>query len=272
MTICTRPAAPGTSQPIGLLPPSSGRHAQVRRYPWARPVAVTVLGIGLAPAVAADTGTSAMAYLKDASRPVTTFVAALANARTSQPPAGKVTVWAAFEPTAGGLGQSLELSEHRSVALREISLGLFATDTYSMGLMVTVPKQNTAMLQTSGEGTLQLGVPRRVPPTVFAQWHFNPAGRLNPYLGAGVNLTRAMHRQLTIDDGQGNPLPLEVSGSLLSPALQAGMDVAVNAQWSVSVDVRKAWIDGDVTSADLGKVGSVQADATELSLRMGYRF
>lgn len=272
VTICTRPVAPGASQAIGPLPRSGGPQAKVRRNPWAGPVAVATLGAALAPAVSAETSPIDADYLQAAFKPIAAFVTTLANARSAQPYAGRLTVWAAFEPTTGGLSQSLELSEHRSVALREISLGLFTTETYAMGLLVTIPKQNTATLQTSGEGTLQLGVPRRVPPTLYAQWHFNPAGRLNPYLGGGVNLTSAMHRRLTIDDGLGNPLSLEVSGSLLSPALQAGMDVAVNANWSVSVDVRKAWIDGDVTSADLGKIGSVQADATELSLRMGYKF
>jgi outer membrane protein len=54
-------------------------------------------------------------------------------------------------------------------------------------------------------------------------------------------------------------------------AFQAGLDVALDANWSLGGDVRYAKIDSDVKINGV-KVGSVDVDPTVYSLNLGYRF
>lgn len=106
-----------------------------------------------------------------------------------------------------------------------------------------------------------------LPPTLSAQYHFNPNGRVRPYVGAGVNYT-LFSGERTWGALQGKKLAL---GSSFGPAAQIGFDVDVLPGWFINVDAR--WFDID-TDARLDGVdlGTVEIDPYAFGLTIGRRF
>lgn len=102
-------------------------------------------------------------------------------------------------------------------------------------------------------GRVDLGEVTLFPPILTGVYRFNPSGRFQPYVGAGVNFTHFFDeavpsglRAITYDDSFG-------------PALQVGIDVPINDRWFVNLDVKKVWIQTDVR-IDAGALGVVDAE------------
>ena len=74
------------------------------------------------------------------------------------------------------------------------------------------------------------------------QWHFNPDQLIDPYVGAGVNYTRFMDKNLKHAVGG----DIDVDRNSFGLALQAGVDVNLKDGWLINADVKKLWIDTDV--------------------------
>ncbi|AFJ03128.1 OmpW family protein [Methylophaga frappieri] len=85
-----------------------------------------------------------------------------------------------------------------------------------------------------------------LPPTLTFQYHFRPDAAIRPYVGAGINYT------YFFDSKVPNASPLAQSGDEVSLdsswglAVQAGMDVALGADWFVNLDVK--YLDIDTTA------------------------
>lgn len=114
---------------------------------------------------------------------------------------------------------------------------------------------------------VQAATVKELPPTVSLQWHFNPQGPFNPFVGVGLNFTRFF----SIDETgplAGTQLNLSDSWGL---GVHAGVDYALNERWLVSADVR--WINIETTArVDGAKVGTVKIDPVAYGLAVGYRF
>ena len=67
-----------------------------------------------------------------------------------------------------------------------------------------------------------LGGVNVLPPTLLLQYYFNAAGKVRPYVGAGVNYTLFYNNGLHAGD-----TPVSIKNSSFGPALQAGVDVQV---------------------------------------------
>lgn len=108
---------------------------------------------------------------------------------------------------------------------------------------------------------------KHLPPTVSLQWHFNPQGKLNPFVGLGLNYTRFF----SIDEQgplEGARLDLDDSWGL---AAHVGLEIALKDRWSMIVDAR--WADIDTTAKVNGvKVGTVNIDPLVYGVAFGYRF
>lgn len=108
---------------------------------------------------------------------------------------------------------------------------------------------------------------KHLPPKVSLNWHFNPGGKFNPFVGAGVNYTRFF----SIDEFgalEGTRVELDDSFGL---AAHVGFDVAINPRWAVTVDARWMDIDTDV-KVDGTKVGTVNIDPIAFGVSAAYRF
>ncbi len=105
-----------------------------------------------------------------------------------------------------------------------------------------------------------------LPPTLTLQWHFNDAGRIRPYVGAGVNYTLFYHNTLAVGD-EG----VSITNHSFGPALQAGVDVAFSQNWFVNFDVKKLWIKTDATLAG-SDIGTLKINPWIIGVGVGRRF
>lgn len=111
------------------------------------------------------------------------------------------------------------------------------------------------------------GSTKHLPPTVSLQWHFNPGGKFQPYLGAGLNYT-TFFSEKSAGPIANTDLKLDDSWGL---AAHAGFDVILNEKWLWGADVR--WIDIDTNvSVDGADVGTANIDPIVYGVYVGYRF
>jgi outer membrane protein len=111
-----------------------------------------------------------------------------------------------------------------------------------------------------------LGGVNVLPPTLLLQYHFNHAGRIRPYVGAGLNYTLFYNNGLNAG-GQ----PISITNHSWGPALQAGVDVQVTKSLFVNADIKKIWMH---TDASLGgqALGRLSIDPVVVGLGVGMRF
>ena len=119
---------------------------------------------------------------------------------------------------------------------------------------------------------------KHLPPTLGVQFHFNPGGKFDPYVGAGLNVTLFFSEKIT-SIGQAalsSALETTVTADDLSttnsvgPALQVGGDFAIGKDWVLGVDVRWAKINTDVTVAGI-KLGQLDIDPLVYGITIGRR-
>ncbi len=144
----------------------------------------------------------------------------------------------------------------------EIDFSYFFTPNFAAELILTVPQQHDVKVAGTFIGTF-----KHLPPTLTAQWHFLPGGAVDPYLGAGLNLTLLSDVKLAVPGVGG----LDLNTSSVGPALQAGVDIKLAPQWSLNLDVKYVQIRSDV-KLNGAKISAVQVDPLLLGLGVGYRF
>lgn len=110
----------------------------------------------------------------------------------------------------------------------------------------------------------QAGSTKHLPPILSLQYHFRPEATLRPFVGIGINYTRFLDEKL--DNGAKLSL-----GSSWGPAVQAGLDIALDDHWTVGGDIRYARIDTRV-EINGDHVGKVEINPTVYSINVGYRF
>ncbi|MBO9883483.1 OmpW family outer membrane protein [Xanthomonas sp. D-109] len=102
----------------------------------------------------------------------------------------------------------------------------------------------------SVKGVGKVGSTKHLPPVVSLQYHFNSAGKVSPFVGAGINYT-TFFSEKTTGALAGSKLKLDDSWGL---AAHAGVDFALTERSALRVDMR--WIDIDskvkVNGSDLG--------------------
>jgi outer membrane protein len=97
-------------------------------------------------------------------------------------------------------------------------------------------------------GTTTIGDTELFPPTLSLQWHFNPDGRVDPYLGAGINYTTFSRNHLDYTAAglpQGSSFEPDHS---LGAAGQLGVNWYLNERWFLNAEVRWIDLDSDVTA------------------------
>ena len=146
-----------------------------------------------------------------------------------------------------------------SKTIPEVDISYFFSPNIAAELILTYPQKHDVELGGSNIGSF-----KHLPPTLLAQYHFLPAGTIDPYLGAGLNYTRISSVHLG-----GDTLSLENHSFGL--ALQAGIDYRIDKNWSLNLDVKKVRIRSDLTAGS-ANLGTVKVDPLLVGVGVGYRF
>ncbi len=127
----------------------------------------------------------------------------------------------------------------------------FIADNLGIEVLAALPFKHDINI----DGLGRVGSTKHLPPVVSLQYHFNSAGKVSPFVGAGINYTTFFSEE-TSGALDGANLKLEDSWGL---AAHAGLDFKVAENGSLRVDVR--WIDIDSKVKLNGeKIGTVNID------------
>lgn len=159
---------------------------------------------------------------------------------------------------AGGALKADVGSDLKPTAMIEYML----SDHLGLELIVAAPFRHDIKLNGAHAGST-----RHLPPTLSLQWHFNPRGTVQPFVGAGLNYTWF--------DGERSAGPIDGTRLKLSNswglAVHAGIDFKLNQNWFVGADLR--WLDIDTkVRVDGASVGTVNIDPIAYGAYVGYRF
>lgn len=169
---------------------------------------------------------------------------------------------------AGGAripGASAEVSDE---VIPATTLTYFFNDNWAVELFCCFAKHE---VQATGAiaGLGEIADTWIFPPALTAQYHFNPGGTFKPYVGAGlqyiaffdegVGQNRLGAKSVDIDDAVGF-------------TLQAGLDVSIGNGWYLNADVKKTWLDTEVSWNGTGVRADVDLDPWVVSAGFGYRF
>jgi len=143
--------------------------------------------------------------------------------------------------------------------LPEVDFSYYFTPNIAAELILTYPQKQDVALNGNKLGSL-----KHLPPVLSAQYHFTNFGAIKPYLGLGVNYTRFSRVDLA-----GGAVTVDKSSFGL--ALQAGVDYALDKNWSLNLDVKKVQIGTNVylNGADLGEF---KINPLLVGLGVGYKF
>lgn len=132
-----------------------------------------------------------------------------------------------------------------------ITAEYFVRDNLGIEVLASLPFEHDIAI----DGLGKVGSTRHLPPTVSLQYHFNSAGKVSPFIGAGLNYT-VFFSEDTRGALAGSELDLDNS---LGFAAHAGLDIRIGARGAVRLDAR--WIDID-TEVELDGValGTVNID------------
>lgn len=126
----------------------------------------------------------------------------------------------------------------------EIDFTYYITKNIAAELILGTSKHEVVAVNTD-LGNLDLGRVMLLPPTVNVQYHFYPTKNLKPYVGAGVNYT------IFYDQGQGkgrNGAVTDVKyDNNIGFGFQLGFDYKINDKLYWNVDVKKLYLNTDVT-------------------------
>lgn len=143
-------------------------------------------------------------------------------------------------------------------------LGRHLTPNLAVEVLAATPFSHTAKL--NGAKAVDF---KHLPPTVSLQWYFNPEGRVNPFVGAGLNYT-FVYDEVSVRGGPvaGANVSLENSFGV---AAQAGLAFKMSDAIDLVLDARWIDIDSDV-KVNGTKVGTAVVDPLVVGLTLGYRF
>lgn len=131
-------------------------------------------------------------------------------------------------------------------AMPEVDVTHMVSDTIGFELIAATTKHR-ASGTTGTTGTIgRLASTWVLPPTLTAQYHFNPEGKVRPYVGAGVNYT------IFYSEKPSNALETAVGPTRVKMkssagwAAQAGIDIDIGRKTFLNFDIK--YIDIDTTA------------------------
>jgi outer membrane protein len=146
----------------------------------------------------------------------------------------------------------------------ELDISYYFTKNISTELILATTKHQAKVVD--GTNTTQLGSVWLLPPTLTAQYHFNTDGMIQPYVGAGVNYTWFYD----VDKGPGLDRVTYSDG--FGEVLQAGVDIMKDEHWGWNFDIKKIFLNTDVSVNNGAITGDVDLDPWVFGTGITYRF
>ena len=131
----------------------------------------------------------------------------------------------------------------------ELDISYYITKNIAAELILAVGTRHNVSIQKETGAVVpnqDLGSVNLLPPTLTAQWHFNPDQMIDPYVGAGINYTIMLDRNLKVNRGPLAGTKIKIDSDSWGPALQAGVDINLKDGWLINADVKYVWLDTDV--------------------------
>jgi outer membrane protein len=160
------------------------------------------------------------------------------------------------------VGDKLEVDSN---TIPEIDFSYYFTKNIAAELILAVGSRHDVNIGGGVNAGAKLGSINLLPPTLTAQWHFNPDQTIDPYVGAGMSYIRAMDRNLNL-----GTTGITVERNMFGPALQAGADYNLPNKWLVNFDVKKIWFSTDVSTTT--KIDNLDIDPWVVSFGVGKKF
>lgn len=169
--------------------------------------------------------------------------------------------------TAGGApvpGGNVSIDAEWSI---EGEASYFLTPNVAISVAAGFPPEFTIKGAGSLAGVGTAGKMTGGPAGVFAQYHFNRAGRVSPYVGAGVAF-------LVVFGTEDGTLSNVEADSAVGTSLQAGANLWLNERWGAFVDVKKVFIETESTGTLGGAPvhANVTLDPLVTNFGLAYRF
>ena len=160
------------------------------------------------------------------------------------------------------VGDKLEVDSN---TIPEIDFSYYFTKNIAAELILAVGSRHDVNIGGGVNAGAKLGSINLLPPTLTAQWHFNPDQTIDPYVGAGMSYIRAMDRNLNL-----GTTGITVERNMFGPVLQAGADYNLPNKWLVNFDVKKIWFSTDVSTTT--KIDNLDIDPWVVSFGVGKKF
>lgn len=140
----------------------------------------------------------------------------------------------------------------------EVDVSYFLSPNVAAELVLTTPQKQTVYANGS-----EIGSFKHLPPSLLLQYHFTGQQGFKPYVGAGFTYTHFSDVAL--------PAGVSLDSHSWGLAFQAGLDIPLDRNWSINLDVKKAYIRSDVYSAG-SSIGRLKVDPMLYAVGLGYRF
>ena len=152
----------------------------------------------------------------------------------------------------------------QSKTIPEVDFTYFFNKNVSAELVLTYPQKMDVAINANHIG--HIGSVDVLPPDLTMQYHFLPDQAVDPYLGAGVNLT-----WLTKVDLEVRGLGLDTTKVSGGPVLQGGLDYKVARNWVVNLDAKYEWMTFSLRSNGTN-ISTLHVDPWLFGVGVGYKF
>lgn len=148
----------------------------------------------------------------------------------------------------------------------ELDLNWFFTENIAVELIAAITPHGVDAEDTS-LGDVDLGDVWLLPPTLLLQYHHPFKNGFKPYIGAGVNYTVFFN-----EDAPGGTVTSIDYDNAFGWALQFGVDYMLDEHWLVNLDVKKLFLNTDVSINGGAIKADVDIDPWIIGFGVGYRF
>lgn len=167
-----------------------------------------------------------------------------------------------------------------SNVIPELDISYYITKNIAAELILALGTKHD--VKVSGDalatvGDQNLGEVNMLPPTLTLQWHFNPDQTFDPYIGAGINYTHVLDRNLKFSRGPLTGTKIKIDSDSWGFVAQAGFDINLKDGWLINADVKYVTMDTTVKSkvgpgGSWVKIDSLDIDPWVFGIGIGKRF